>query len=48
VANVTIPGATYRDVHAACRTTVDLGIKVGAELPVLKNFISIARAHLAK
>jgi DNA-binding transcriptional LysR family regulator len=48
VANVTIPGATYRDVHATCRTTVDLGVKAGAELQVLKNFISIARAHLAK
>lgn len=48
VANVTIPGAVYRDVHAACRTTVDLGIKLGSEKILPKNFIEIARAHLVR
>ena len=48
VANVTIPGAVYRDVRAACRTTVDLGIKSGSEAVLPKNFIEIARAHLAR
>jgi DNA-binding transcriptional LysR family regulator len=48
VANVTIPGAVYRDVHAPCRTSVDLGIKSGSEKILSKNFIEIARAHLAR
>ena len=48
VANVRIPGAVYRDVHAACRTTVDLGINSGREKILSKNFIEIARAHLAR
>ena len=29
VANVTIEGAVYRDTQAPCRTSVDLGVKVG-------------------
>ena len=44
VANVTIPGAVYRDVHAPCRTTVDLGIRAGSDKILPKNFIQIARA----
>jgi DNA-binding transcriptional LysR family regulator len=48
VANVTIPGAAYRDVHAGCRTTVDLAVKSGSEKILPKNFIEIARAHLAR
>jgi DNA-binding transcriptional LysR family regulator len=48
VANVTIPGAAYRDVHAACRTTIDLGVKAGAEKTLAKNFIEIARAQLVR
>ena len=47
VANVIIPGAVYRDVHAACRTTIDLGLKAGTEKTLSNNFIAIARAHLA-
>lgn len=48
VANVTIQGAVYRDVHAACRTTVDLAVKVGTDKILAKNFIAVAREHLAK
>jgi DNA-binding transcriptional LysR family regulator len=48
VANVRIPGAVYRDVHAPCRTTVDLGIKLGSDKILPKNFMQIARKHLAK
>jgi DNA-binding transcriptional LysR family regulator len=48
VANVTIPGAAYRDVHAACRTTVDLGVKAGSDRILLKNFMQIARERLAR
>jgi DNA-binding transcriptional LysR family regulator len=48
VATVTIPGAVYRDVHAPCRTTVDLGVKLGSDTTPTKNFIEIARRHLAK
>jgi DNA-binding transcriptional LysR family regulator len=48
VANVAIPGAVYRDVHAACRTTVGLGIKSGSGKILSKNFIEIARAHLVR
>jgi len=47
VANVTIPGAVYRQVHAACRTTVDLGVKAGNEKILVLNFVAIARQHLA-
>src|SRR5215469_3089657 len=48
VANVTIPGAVYRDVHAACRTTIDLGVKAGLEKTLSNNFIAIARTHLGR
>ena len=48
VANVAIPGAVYREVHAACRTTVDLGIKMGSAITLASNFIEIARKHVAK
>jgi len=43
VANVAIPGAAYRDVHTPCRTTVDLGVKVGADKILAKNFAQMAQ-----
>jgi hypothetical protein len=45
---VAIPGAVYRGIHAANRTTVDLGIKVGSSKILAANFIKLARQHLAK
>jgi DNA-binding transcriptional LysR family regulator len=48
VATVTIPGAVYRDVHAACRTTVDIGIKTGSDKVLPRNFMQIAREHLTR
>ncbi len=48
VSNVTIPGAVYRDVHAPCRTTVDLGVKVGSDKILTRNFIQIAGQHLVR
>lgn len=48
VANVAIPGAVYRKAHAACRTTVDLGIKTGPVPRLVSNFREIARTHLTK
>jgi DNA-binding transcriptional LysR family regulator len=48
VATVAIPGAVYREVRAACRTTVDLGIKSGSATTLAGNFIAIAREHLAR
>lgn len=48
VANVALRGAVYRDVHAACRTTVDLAIKAGSEMTLARNFMEIARGHAAK
>ena len=47
VKNVVIQGAVYREVHAECRTTVDLGIKTGTGKAVARNFIEIARQGLA-
>jgi len=47
VANVAIPGAVYREIHAAGRTTVDLGIKAGPEKSLARNFAENARRHLA-
>ncbi len=48
VATVAIPGAVYREVRAACGTTVDLGIKTGSETTLTGNFIEIARERLTK
>jgi DNA-binding transcriptional LysR family regulator len=48
VATVAIPGAVYREVRAASRTTVDLGIKQGSATTLAGNFIRIARERLAK
>ncbi len=47
VANVAIPGAAYRQIHAACRTTVDLGVKSGSDQVLAQNFTRIACEHLA-
>jgi DNA-binding transcriptional LysR family regulator len=47
VARVAMPGAVYREVKTACRTSIDLGVKVGAESVLAKNFIEIANRHLA-
>jgi DNA-binding transcriptional LysR family regulator len=46
VANVAIPGAVYREVHAGCRTTVDLGHREGAVIVLARNFMQIARDRL--
>src|SRR5580658_4379454 len=48
VATVAIPGAVYREVRAACRTTVDLAVKTGSTATLARNFIEIARERLAK
>ena len=47
VARVAMPGAVYREVKTACRTSIDLGVKVGAESVLAQNFIEIANRHLA-
>lgn len=46
VAHIALPGAVYRDVHAACRTTIDLGMKSGSDKILSRNFIQIARERL--
>ncbi len=47
VARVAMPGAVYREVNAACRTSIDLGVKAGVESVLAKNFIEVANQHLA-
>ena len=46
LASVKIPGAVYREVHAASRTTIDLGIKEGSGKAVARNFTEIAQECL--
>jgi len=48
VATLAMPGAVYREVNAACRTTIDLGIKAGSDKTLATNFMDIARQHSAK
>ena len=48
VSNIAVRGAVYREVQTPCRTTIDLGVKTGAEKILTTNFAAIARAHLAK
>lgn len=48
VANVAIPGAVYREVHAACRTTIDLGVRMGTATKPAGNFIEVARKFFSK
>jgi len=45
MASVAIPGAVYRSVDAACKTTVDLGIKIGSAAVLASNFMEMARKH---
>jgi DNA-binding transcriptional LysR family regulator len=47
VARVAMPGAVYREMNAPCRTSIDLGVKLGAESVLARNFIEIASQHLA-
>jgi DNA-binding transcriptional LysR family regulator len=46
VSTIAIPGAVYREIHAAARTTIDLAIKTGADHVLARNFAQIARTHL--
>jgi DNA-binding transcriptional LysR family regulator len=46
VSHVALPGAVYRDVHATCRTTVDLAAKAGNDQIPAKNFSRIAMETL--
>jgi DNA-binding transcriptional LysR family regulator len=48
VARVAMPGAVYRKVKTACRTSIDLGVKTGAESVLARNFIEIANQHLVE
>jgi DNA-binding transcriptional LysR family regulator len=48
VATVTLPGAVYRGVHSANRTTIDLGMKVGSVLTLAANFIDVSRGHFGR
>ncbi|HMF77929.1 MAG TPA: LysR substrate-binding domain-containing protein [Bryobacteraceae bacterium] len=48
VANVALPGAVYRDLHAPGRTSVDLGTRTGSTGTLAGNFMEIARQYLAK
>jgi hypothetical protein len=43
-----MPGAVYRKVKTACRTSIDLGVKTGAERVLARNFIEIANQHLVE
>jgi DNA-binding transcriptional LysR family regulator len=43
VATVTLPGAVYRPVHSASRTTVDVGMKIGSVRTHAGNFLEAAR-----
>lgn len=48
VASVAIPGAVYREVHATCGTTIDLGVKAGSDEVLARNFAAMAKLHLSK
>jgi DNA-binding transcriptional LysR family regulator len=48
VANVTIPGAVYRELKSSGTTTVDLGMKAGRESSLARNFAASAREHLGR
>jgi DNA-binding transcriptional LysR family regulator len=48
VARVAMPGAVYRKVKTSCRTSIDLGVKTGAESVLARNFIEIANQHLVE
>ncbi len=47
LASVSIPGAVYRNVRSASRTTVDLGAKIGSTTTLATHFIEMAQRHLA-
>lgn len=47
IGKVALAGVVYRDIHTACRTTVDLGVREGADQAIAKNFIEIARKYVA-
>lgn len=48
IANVVIPGAVYREVDSASRTTVDLGLRVGPLSALVRNFAQIASVQFGK
>lgn len=46
VATIAIPGAIYRELRGASRSTVDLGVKTGSNNILATHFQEIARTHL--
>jgi DNA-binding transcriptional LysR family regulator len=48
VSKVAVRGAVYRELPGACRTTVDLGTRVGSDKILTRNFVEVAREQLAK
>jgi DNA-binding transcriptional LysR family regulator len=48
VALLAISGAVYRQVHAACRTTVDVGARTGSHNALATNFIALLPESLTE
>lgn len=48
ISEVAVAGVVYRNIHAACRTTVDLGVRDGADQTIAKNFMEVAREFLVQ
>ena len=46
--NLAIPGAVYRNVQSAARTSVDSGVRSGSICTMTANFLRIAQEELAK
>ena len=47
VATILIPGAIFRSMPMACRTTIDAGIKSAGDKVLATNFMRTAREHLS-
>jgi DNA-binding transcriptional LysR family regulator len=48
LATVTIEGGVYREVHASCKSTIDVATKAGSDQTLTRNFIQVARDHMVR
>jgi len=43
-----VPGAVYREVRSAARSTVDLAMRTGFASPLADNFIALLRTQIGQ
>ena len=47
IADISIPGAVYREIPGDARTQIDMAVKAGSDSTLVRNFTRIAHEHIS-